>query len=130
LALTLGQGVCPLEFDGLDKEAAGIGRFCRLGWLGFFAWQVLERRRCSSSKRFWRSRIRSVSPGVGAATARSIAKKHSDATTSLVLKADMDMFDPSIQKRQQDCGAGQIDPFRAHQTLRIAFSSENGHFST
>jgi hypothetical protein len=60
-----------------------------------------------------------------------IARKYSDATTSLVPKAYTDIFDPSIQNDSKIAAQAKSDSLlRAHQTLQIAFGSEIGHFLT
>lgn len=64
------EAVGALEFDVFDGETTGVGGGCwqdRFGCLPGKSLSSSRRRRCSSSRRSWRSRMRSVSPGVGAA---------------------------------------------------------------
>ncbi len=102
LALALGQGIGAFELDGLDREATGIGRFCRRDWLCFFAWQVLEF--FEAPTLLFEQAILAFADKVSVARGwrginRESGERQSKARHNLAHRAGKDMFDPSSKKR-------------------------------
>lgn len=70
-----------------QRVSAGVAGGVGLAFLPGNALSSSRRRHCSSSSRSWRSRMRSVSPGVGAAWTKSGGERHSKTRHNLATDA-------------------------------------------